>query len=102
MSFHNFYQSLTPRVFKYNNGSSNRYHTGFIAQEVEEAILKNGLTLNDLALFVRVSHEKAPTDDINGACYLIYEEFISLNTWEIQKLLKKIQELERRINLLEN
>ncbi len=101
-SFHNFYQSLTPRVFKYNNGSSNRYHTGFIAQEVEEAILKNGLTLNDLALFVRVSHEKAPTDDINGACYLRYEEFISLNTWEIQKLLKKIQELERRINLLEN
>ena len=80
-SFHNFYQSLTPRVFKYNNGSSNRYHTGFIAQEVEEAILKNGLTLNDLALFVRVSHEKAPTDDINGACYLRYEEFISLNTW---------------------
>ena len=101
-SFHNFYQSLTPRVFKYNNGSSNRYHTGFIAQEVEESILKNGLTLNDLALFVRVSPEKAPTDDINGACYLRYEEFISLNTWEIQKLLKKIQELERRINLLEN
>jgi hypothetical protein len=38
------FNALIPRLYQYNNGTSNRIHIGFIAQEVEEAINNAGLT----------------------------------------------------------
>jgi hypothetical protein len=38
------FNALIPRLYQYNNGTSNRIHIGFIAQEVEEAIKNAGLT----------------------------------------------------------
>jgi hypothetical protein len=29
-----FFDDIIPRRFKYNNGTSGRYHVGFIAQEI--------------------------------------------------------------------
>jgi len=40
---------LNPVIYKYNNGTSNRFHTGFIAQEVVSAIEKANLTTQDFA-----------------------------------------------------
>lgn len=73
--------------YKYNDGTSDRFHTGFIAQSVEEAIEQAGLTSQEFAAFMR----------INDTCTLRYEEFIALCVNEIQKLKMKITELERRV-----
>ena len=76
---------IVPRRFKYNNGTSNRYHIGFIAQEIEQAILDAELSTSEMAAFIR---------DGKGECSIRYEEFISLNTWEIQKLKARVAHLE--------
>lgn len=95
-----FYNSIIPRTFKYNDGTSDRIHTGFIAQEVESAILNNGLTTQDLALTMCISEENTISGKSENSYYLRYTEFIALNTWQIQKLKSRISELESEINLL--
>ena len=88
-----FFENLKPQRFKYNDGTSNRYHTGFIAQEVEEALELSELSQNEFAGIVTFD---ANTDKETKA--LRYEEFISLNTYEIQKLIKRVAALEKRIS----
>lgn len=46
------FDNLIPKRFKYNDGTSNRFHTGFIAQDVNEAIKTSGLTTQDFAATV--------------------------------------------------
>lgn len=48
-----FFMSLKPSFYRFNKGSSQRFHIGFIAQDVEEALLNNGLKTSDFAGFVR-------------------------------------------------
>ena len=78
---------LTPVRYKYNDGTSGRYHAGFTAQAVKEALEAAGLTTQDFGGYI----------DLNGdgeELGLIYTEFIAL-------LLHKIQSQERRIVALE-
>lgn len=86
------FNSLNPRLYKYNNGTSNRIHFGFIAQETEEAIKQSDLTQKDVAFIIDMN-------ELNGESYkyLRYEEFIALNTWQIQKLKQRVTELENEI-----
>lgn len=91
------YNELQPCIYKYNYGTSDRYHTGFIAQDVKAAIENNGLSTNDLAAYVEFSNN---SDDKFGKCGLRYEEFIALNTWQIQKLKKKVSSLEEQVSIL--
>jgi hypothetical protein len=88
------FDGLKPVVYKYNNGASDRIHTGFIAQEVEEAILSAGLTTKDFgAVCYNID------DSGNKVNYGIrYEEFISLCVYEIQKLKARVAELEAQQN----
>lgn len=100
------FDNLNPIRYKYNNNTSNRYHTGFIAQEVEEAILSAKLTTQDFAGFVRdyeteIDLETGEEVQVER-CYLRYEEFIALNTNEIQKLKKRVTELETQLAELLN
>ena len=96
-----FFDILTPIRFKYNHGTSNRFHTGFIAQQVEEAVLQSELDSLDFGGFIR--EIETETDPITNEeiqverCYLRYEEFIALNTNEIQKLKKRVAELEAQL-----
>lgn len=83
------FDNLKPRLYKYNDGKSNRIHVGFVAQEVEEAILAAGLTTQDFAAFVRAEVPNVETGETETVCMLRYEEFIALNTLEIQKLKAK-------------
>lgn len=87
-----FYQRLRPCRFKYNNGTSDRFHTGFIAQEVEQAITNGGLTSQELAALVK---------DKEGMYSIRYAELIALNTAMIQKLMTRVDELEERLKKLE-
>ena len=91
-----FFNKLNPVTYKFIDGQSGRFHSGFISQEVEEALIQSGLTTNDFAGFVKYNDPKT-NDEKYG---LRYEEFISLNTHMIQQLRKKIEELEEKIRVL--
>jgi hypothetical protein len=85
-AYEDLLDKLTPRRFRYN-GRGGRYHVGFVAQEVEQALTDAGLSREDFGGFV----------DLNGdgsALGLAYDEFIGL-------LLQKIRRLEQRIEAME-
>lgn len=83
------FKKLRPVTFTYKNGTSGRTHTGFIAQEVEQAMADCGITNEEFGGLVIQD---------NGEYGLRYEEFIALQTAVIQDLQKKVEELERRVN----
>ena len=78
---------IEPVRFKYNDGTSGRYHAGFIAQDVKAALEAAGLSTSDFGGFVDVNGDG---EDFG----LIYSEFIAL-------LLHKIKRQEQRIAALE-
>ena len=85
-AYESFIDALDPVRFKYNEGTSGRYHVGYIAQEVEAALTEAGLSTMDFAGYVDV--------DKTGELGLIYEEFIALLHMKIKKLEKRINEME--------
>jgi hypothetical protein len=80
---------LTPVRFKYKDGSSDRYHVGFIAQDVERALTEAGLTTKDFGGFVDL-------DGDGKQLGLAYDEFIGLLFQKIRRLEDKIKALEER------
>lgn len=95
------FDKLNAVIYKYNDGSSNRYHTGFIAQDVEKALVESGLTTQD---FAAIMHKQGIDEEGNeiDCYYLRYGEFVALNTSEIQKLKKRVIELENQLAKLTN
>lgn len=91
-----FFDNLVPVKYKYNDGNSNRYHTGFIAQRVNEALTKAELSTQEFAGLII----QDPGGE-NELWALRYSEFIALNTWQIQKAKARISELESRVFELE-
>ena len=83
---------LEPCTFRFRDGASGRSHAGFIAQDVEAALEELGLTTADFAGLV-----KSPREDGGYDYFLRYNEFIPINTWEIQKLKARVAELEARL-----
>lgn len=90
------FDKLQPKRYKYNDGSSDRYHVGFIAQEVEKAITDAGLDTQDFAAYMRFGDEGRQYTTYG----LRYEEFIALNTRQIQELKKIVKEQKKQINEL--
>ena len=89
-----FYFNLIPSAYKFKDGNTGRIHVGFYSQDVEQSLIDNGLTTNDFAGFVKYIDPES-----NEEKYALrYEEFIALNTHMIQKLYKRIEELEKRID----
>ena len=88
------FDNLKARTFKYNHGSSDRLHIGYIAQEVKEAMTIAGIDNIDFAGLGIQQGEESET-------YLLrYGEFIALNTYEIQKLKARVAELEAQLQSL--
>lgn len=87
-SYDTFFDLLQPKRYKYNDGTSDRYHTGFIAQDVVDALGKSGLSTQD---FAAICLDK-PTDK-NECWYLRRDEFVALNTFEIQRLKKQVEKI---------
>ena len=86
------FDNLIPRTYKFNNGTSNRNHIGFIAQEVLNGLEIANIDFNSCAIVGKLD---IGTDEEHWA--LRYEEFIALNTWQIQKLKTRVTELENEI-----
>lgn len=90
-NYERLFDNLRPVKYKFKQNESNRTHTGFIAQEVEDAVYAAGLTTQD---FAAICYEVTETGKQNYN--LRYGEFISLNTHMIQKLKTRVTELEQK------
>jgi len=97
--YNTLFDNLSPSIFKYDDGTSGRTHVGFIAQDVENAILDSSLTTQDFAGFIRAEHLNSQ-NQTETSCFLRYEEFIALNTWQIQNLKKRVAELEAKMQYI--
>lgn len=87
---------LKPAFYKMNDGTSDRFHTGFIAQDVEEAVRSAGLTNKDFAALT-IEEKECEDGKAREEYGLRYSEFVSLNTFMIQQAWKKIEALEQRV-----
>lgn len=87
-----FFDNINPVIYKYNDGTSDRYHTGFIAQEIESALDVAEISTQDFAGLVIDNIGKE-----DESYYLRYSEFVALNTWQIQKAKARITELEAQV-----
>lgn len=81
-----FIYSLQPVQYKYISGTSNRYHHGFIAQDIKESMGDA-----DWGLYV---------DDPENGKGLRYEELIADLVATVQTQNKRISELERKVENL--
>lgn len=83
------FELVEPKRYKLNNGTSGRYHTGFIAQEVEAAMQKCGITSQEFAGWAAAKRK-----DGSETYFLRYSEFIPI-------LWAKVREQEERLKRLE-
>ena len=95
--YEKFFDLLVPKSYKYLDGTSQRIHTGFIAQEVIEALLKAKLTEKEFAGVLTLVHT-----DGRERLYLRKDEFVALNTQQIQKLKPRMTAAEQEILQLKN
>ena len=80
---------VEPKRYKLNSGTSGRFHTGFIAQEVEDAMRACGIDSQEFAGWARAQRE-----DGSKTYFLRYSEFIPI-------LWAKVREQEKRLKRLE-
>lgn len=85
-----FFKALRPVSFEYKDVPGK--HTGFIAQEVEDAAMEAGLRGNDVGVVLEPESNRY---------YLAYTEIIAVQTKVIQELMSKVDSLEARLNKLE-
>ena len=83
------FELVEPKRYKLNNGTSGRYHAGFIAQEVEAAMQKCGITSQEFAGWAAAKRK-----DGSETYFLRYSEFIPI-------LWAKVREQEERLKRLE-
>ena len=100
--YESFFENLRPAYYRVNHGSSGRFHLGLIANDVKEALDAAGLDTSDFAGYVEYAEEEDDgTYTGNTICALRYGEFISLNTYMIQKLMARVEELESKLGGME-
>ena len=83
------FELIEPKRYKLNNGTSGRFHTGFIAQEVEAAMRACGIESKEFAGWAAAKRE-----DGSETYFLRYSEFIPI-------LWAKVREQEERLKRLE-
>lgn len=116
-----FFDGLKPCGFKYIYGKSGRTHSGFKAQQVEQALLDSGLTNYDFAVIdkMQIKCREQEEDEnsnlidvpnsydnylldkgINVEYSLRYSEFIGLLVDQLQKSKTRIKNLEEEVKLI--
>jgi hypothetical protein len=87
-SYEIMFDNLRPVRFKYVEGASGRYHTGFILDEMKDAMDVAGLTTAEVGAY-------CISDETTGRGGIRYGELIAI-------CVSKIQKLERELNILKN
>ena len=90
-----FFDNLNPQLYKYNFATVSGYSMGYIWEETKDACINAGLTDNDVGAV-------SETESVPGGKELNRTDFIALNTWQIQKLKARVEELENRLAALES
>jgi hypothetical protein len=85
-----FFDKLKPQLFKYNFEPTMGYTMGYVWQDAEDARIESGLERNDIGAITE-------TESVVGGLALSKQDFIALNTWQIQKLKARIDELEKKL-----
>lgn len=89
------FDELKPVKYKFDDGTSNRYHTGFISQDIEDSLDRLGMSTLDFAGFIKSPKYDDEGHPIEGYNYALrYEEFIALAVLKIKKLEARIAALE--------
>ena len=88
------YDAIKPVSYKFNDGTSDRRHFGFIAQDLQQSLKDLNI---DTKEFAPLCIPKNNEDYMS----VRYTEFIPLNTDQIQKLKKRVAQQEARIDELE-
>ena len=83
------FDNLTAYRYKLNNGTSDRYHVGFTAQNVKAGMDTASVDPLEFGGWV-----KAQDEDGGDIYFLRYEEFIGI-------LVAKVQEMDKRLEALE-
>lgn len=91
-----FFDNLLSQRFKYNIGTSDRYHIGYTTQGVQAALKIAEIPEQEFAGVVTYNQGAE-----NEESALRYYEFVALNTDQIQKLKRRVTELENRLKSLE-
>ena len=86
-----FINNLRPVDFKFKEGQSNRVHTGFIAQEVEEV-----LGDNDKAMLIKTKVTDENTGEEQELYSLRYNEIIAPLVKAVQELSREVEELKAK------
>lgn len=89
-----FFNDLQPVGYKFKDENIDKStHLGLIAQDVEQSLINNNLLTSNFAGLI-----KTPIGNEEYDYALVYSEFISLCIDQIQKLKKRVDELEAKIN----
>ena len=86
--------NLKPVRFKYNDGVSNRYHTGLILDEMKDAMDTAQIDSSEFAAYCIQDKE-------TGDGGIRYEELIALLIKEVQSLKTQVNVLTEKLNKLE-
>lgn len=93
------FDSLKPVQFEYSKEFLGQgTHFGYIAQDVIKSFEDEGENINDYSFIYETEIEDNSTEKYYQ---LNQTNFISLNTWQIQKLKARVEELENRLAALE-
>lgn len=93
------FDNLKPVQFEYSKEFLGQgTHFGYIAQDVVKAFEDEGKNIDDYSFVYETELEDNSTEKYYQ---LNQTDFISLNTWQIQKLKKRIEELENKLAALE-
>lgn len=91
-----FIMNLNPKMYKFTDGTSGRYHAGFLAGEVKQTM---DSTLGDFGVYMRYTFdEDTPIDSMNPDTYisgLRYDELIAPHIKVTQEHNRKIAALEK-------
>lgn len=99
----NVFMELEPVSFRYRYNDDNNIHIGFKAQDVKNALNKNGLSEDDYAMFESIPklHDVEELKDSDTEYQISYQEFTAWNTHMIQKCITENENLKQRIKKLE-
>lgn len=106
LALESFYMNIRPVSYKLKNLTKDDNHTkthyGYVYQEIEEEINKNGIACNDCAFLIKTRLDEPNIFGSNEEYGLDYTEFISLNTHMTQKAHHRIDAQEQEIQELKN
>lgn len=98
--YEKMFMDLCPTIFRLKNNDDDKTHIGFIAQEVYDSVIKNGLSEDDFAGIQHEYLDEPLEDGRDETWYLAYDEFIALNVQMTQKAIRQNESQDNDINQL--